>query len=87
MCNKHATQPLSDVEGDLVDRCANGCRDLLLLPSRRIIETQQCAAIVELLRWDKLYWILALTVVGMITSKSNRFKEQTMRSLLLYDLF
>ena len=52
LCNKYNTQPLQDIEYDLGDKVENGNTVLLIDSSRRVIDAQQCAAIVEILRWD-----------------------------------
>ena len=56
LCNKYNTLPLQDIEDDLSDKVENGNTLLLIDSNRRMIDAQQCAAIVEILRWDLYYY-------------------------------
>ena len=53
MCNKYGTQPFIDIEENLLDRFMLGNKSVIIDSSNRNIDSQQCAAIIETLRYDQ----------------------------------
>lgn len=52
MCNKNGTLPLEDIETDMSDRLENGCSSIVIDNNMRVIDAQQCAAIIDTLQFD-----------------------------------
>ena len=53
LCNKYATKPLEDIENELCDCVENQNKSILIDSSKRLMDAQQCAAIIEVLHWDR----------------------------------
>ena len=52
LCNKYNTKPLDDIATELCDMVENGCKQIDINLNKRVIDAQQCAAVIETLKWD-----------------------------------